>query len=299
MRAVLTGATGYIGGILCQRLRALEWEVLAVVMPGDAAPLPPGTARVEDPGTATALEPLLGGFKPDVVMHLAAAQNLDGGPAASDQLVAANLEFGARMLAAAEAAGARAFVAASTYSVHADGDSGYAPQTLYAATKAAFVTLAEHYRRNTGMAFAALELSDTYGPGDRRPKFLNLLARAAATGQRLEASPGAQLVRPIHVDDIASAFIVAAEQLVAGTELPRTVSVAGPDAVSLRELATMFGEATGVFPPVDWGARPYRPSEILRPWDGPGLPGWAPRIGLREGLASVYGDLTPWEADQA
>jgi len=295
VRAVLTGATGYIGGVLCRTLLAEGWELAAVVMPGDPAALPEGVVRLEDPGTAVELGALLAPFAPDAVLHLAAAQDLTGTPAASDALVAANLGFGARMLAAAESAGARAFVAASTYSVHGDGTAGYAPQTLYAATKAAFVTLAEHYRRNTALSVVALELSDTYGPGDRRPKFLNLLARAAATGEPLDASPGEQVIRPLHVDDIAEAFAHAARELVAGAALPSAASVAGPEAVSLRSLATVFGEATGVTPVVNWGMRSYRDNEIMRPWDGEPLPGWSPRISLREGLASVYRDLTEWE----
>lgn len=299
VRAVLTGATGYIGGALCRELAARGWVLAAIVMPGDAGVLPDGVRRFEDPGTAAELAPMLREFAPDTVFHLAAAQDLAGGPAASDALVAANLAFGARVLAAAESAGARAFVSASTYSVHADGTAEYAPQTLYAATKAAFVALTEHYRRNTALAVTSLELSDTYGPGDRRPKFLNLLARAAATGEPLDASPGDQVIRPVHVDDIVAAFAHAAAQLVAGVALPATASVAGPEAVNLRQLADVFAAATGVRPVVNWGALPYRAHEIMRPWDGPRLPGWSPRVGLRDGLESVYRDLTEWEAEGA
>lgn len=295
VRAVLTGATGYLGGMLTRDLLARGWDLAAVVIPGDPAELPAGVIRLEDPGTAVELGPALATFAPEVIVHLAAVQDLRGGSSSSDSLVTANVGFGARMLAAAESAGARAFVAASSYSVHADGTSSYAPQTLYAATKAAFSTLSEHYRRNTNLAVVHLELSDTYGPGDLRPKFLNLLARAAATGVELNASPGEQLVRPIHVNDVSSAFTHAATLLTEGRDLPREVGVAGPDEVTLRQLTRVFEVATGVAPPVRWGALPYRPGEIMRPWNGAGLPGWRPSTGLREGLADVYGDLTPWK----
>ncbi|MDP2300170.1 MAG: NAD-dependent epimerase/dehydratase family protein, partial [Actinomycetota bacterium] len=193
------------------------------------------------------------------------------------------------VLAAARFAGARALVAAGTYSAHADGDAGYAPQTLYAATKQAFGALAGHYRRNTALATVVLELSDTYGPGDRRPKFLNLIAAAAASGEVLGASPGEQVIRPLHTDDIVAAFIYAASELVKGRELGGVYSVAGPDAVTLHELVAVFERATGTSVPVEWGARPYRPGEIMAPWTGETLPGWAPSIGLVEGLGAVYG----------
>jgi nucleoside-diphosphate-sugar epimerase len=289
MRTVVTGGTGYIGGRLVTELVGRGASVAVVVIPGDPTPLPDGVACIEDPGTASGLADSLVGFKPDAVMHLAAAQDLTDTPAASDVLVAANLGFGARVLAAARFAGARALVAAGTYSAHADGDAGYAPQTLYAATKQAFGALAGHYRRNTELAAVVLELSDTYGPEDHRPKFLNLIAAAAASGKTLRASPGEQVIRPLHTDDIVAAFIHAASALVEGSELGGAYSVAGPDAVTLRELVAAFELATGRSVPVEWGAMPYRPGEIMAPWTGEALPGWAPRIGLAEGLAAVYG----------
>lgn len=289
MRTVVTGGTGYIGGRLVTELVGRGWPVAVVVIPGDPTPLPDGVVRIEDPGTAPGLADSLAGFRPDAVMHLAAAQDLTDTLEASDLLVGANLGFGARVLAAARSAGARALVAAGTYSAHADGDAGYAPQTLYAATKQAFGALAGHYRRNTALATVVLELSDTYGPGDHRPKFLNLIAAAAASGEVLGASPGEQVIRPLHTDDIVAAFIYAASELVRGHGLGGVYSVAGPDAVTLRELVAVFERATGTSVPVEWGARPYRPGEIMVPWTGETLPGWEPRIGLTEGLAAVYG----------
>jgi nucleoside-diphosphate-sugar epimerase len=122
-----------------------------------------------------------------------------------------------------------------------------------------------------------------------RKKFLNLIASAAATGEVLGASPGDRVIRPLHADDIVSAFITATELLLAGEKLGPTHSVSGPEAVTLRELVTIFEQATGSTVPVQWRARPHRPREIMLPWAGAPLPRWSPGIGLAEGLTSVYG----------
>ena len=288
MRTVLTGATGYIGRHLLAAILERGWHVCAVVQPLDETPLPAAVARVPDPGSAADLAVALATFRPDVVMHLAACQDLTDMPEASDSLIEANLDFGARALSAAHAAGARAFVAAGTYSAHVTGTAEYAPQTLYAATKQAFLSIGEYYRRNTPLRTVMLELSDTYGPGDARPKFLNLVASAAASGETLEASPGDQQVRPLHVDDIVEAFIHAATLILEGAELDAVYSVAGPQAVTLRELVDEFERATRRPVPIRWGARSYRVREIMRPWAGNPLPSWQPRIGLAVGLRGVY-----------
>lgn len=289
MRAVITGGTGYIGGRLLRIAVQRGWDVCALVAPGDETPLPAGVERVTDPGTSSALAARLVKFAPDAVWHLAACQDLSGSSEAADALVATNLGFGARVLEAAHVAGAHAFVSAGSFAVHALGESAYAPQNLYAATKQAFTDLAAHYSASTPMKTVVLELSDTYGPDDPRPKFLSLLDRAARTGKVLQATAGEQRMRPLHVDDIAEAFLHATEALLAGQALSQTHSVAGPDEVTLRELADVFARATGLTPPVEWGARPYRTGEIMRPYTGDPLPGWSPRIHLAQGLESVWG----------
>jgi nucleoside-diphosphate-sugar epimerase len=295
VRTVVTGATGYIGGRLLAAMLERGWDTCAVVHSADDSALAPGVLRVPDTGRAPDLATALAAFGPDAVMHLAAAQDLTDDPSASDALVEANLAFGARVLAASRAAGARAFVAAGTYSAHATGVYEYVPQTLYAATKRALLALMEHYRVNTPLATVMLELSDTYGPGDGRPKFINLIAEAAASGESLHASPGDQVVRPIHADDIVAAFIHSAILLLDGAEVGAVHSVAGPDAVTLRELVDVFERATGGRVPVEWGARPHRPNEIMNPWSGDPLPAWEAGIGLLEGLGAVYGHLKPQE----
>lgn len=289
MKAVLTGATGYIGGRLLQRLLRDGWTLCAVVHPADLTALPEGVLRIEDPHNAGVLASALSAFAPDAVFHLAASQDLADTPDASDTLIDTNLAFGGRVLAAARASQSRAFVAAGTYSSHADGTSAYAPQTLYAATKCAFGDLALHYRRNTELPTVILEFSDTYGPGDDRPKFMNLAASAARTRTRLDASPGEQILRPLHVDDVVSALVHAAHALLKGESLDPVHSVAGTEPVTLKELVAALEQATALSVPIQWGARPYRSGEIMSPYAGNGLPGWQPEIRLAVGLAEVYG----------
>lgn len=280
----MTGATGYLGGRLLGRLLESGAQVCAVVHPSDDAELPAGVRRLPDPGTGPALSEALVTFTPDVFVHLAANQTLTDAPDDSDRLIDTNIGFGSRVLAAARTTSARGLLWASTFSVHADGGEAYMPQTLYAATKQAFSDLAAYYSRNSMLRCVGLELSDTYGPDDPRPKFLSLLA----SGQPFDATAGEQIVMPIHADDVADAFVFAAHALTDGLLDRETYSVCGPDAVTVRELADEFGRATGRPVLAAWGGRAYRQNEIMVPYVGESLPGWRPRYSLREGLAAVY-----------
>jgi nucleoside-diphosphate-sugar epimerase len=289
LKVAVSGATGYIGQRLIRRLLAEQQEVLAILQPGELHQLPAAVTCMEDPGTSAGAVDRLRPFHPDIVIHLAASQNLTAQPQAVDDLVEANIAFGARVLCAAADSGARGLVAAGTFMAHMDGTSEYAPQTLYAATKQAFSDLAAYYRRWTPLRVTVLELSDTYGPGDSRPKFLNLLAEACRSGETLDATPGEQTLHPIHVDDVVDAFVHAATMLADGVDLEPVYSVHGAKPVTVRELVDVFAAATGLEPSVRFGGRPYRLNEIMRPYVGDPLPDWSPSVPLEQGLRAIFG----------
>jgi nucleoside-diphosphate-sugar epimerase len=47
----------------------------------------------------------------------------------------------------------------------------------------------------------------------------------------------------------------------------------------------MVGDAAGKPLNIVWGGRPYRAREVMEPWTAfSTLPGWSPRISLKEGI---------------
>jgi nucleoside-diphosphate-sugar epimerase len=290
-RAVVTGATGFIGGHLVRRLLRDGWEV---------AVLARSSSRVDDEFLRRCelvladvdredLALRVRRFAPDACFHLATHFVGVHGPEDVGPLVTANIELGTRLADALSASGDVAFVNTGTVWQHHDGRA-YGPSSLYAATKQAFVDVLQFFAECTSLRVVTVELPDTYGPDDQRVKLLQLLARAHRTGEPLPLSPGGQLVDFVHVDDVVQALVQA-------------VPLAGPAALSysiggrpmtVRDFVGLVGEVLGSDIPVEWGARGYRPREMMRPWRHfPPLPEWAPMIGLSEGLAAVLGDPAP------
>src|SRR4051812_9869261 len=71
MRALVTGASGFVGGIVCRRLLERGDEVHALVR--RAGPAPAGTTPAPaDLSDADALHAAVAAAAPDVVVHLAA-----------------------------------------------------------------------------------------------------------------------------------------------------------------------------------------------------------------------------------
>jgi nucleoside-diphosphate-sugar epimerase len=288
-RALVTGAGGFIAPHLTRRLLADGWEVGLVArstsrVPGDllqrAALIP---ADVE----AAAFTDAVQAFGPEVCFHLATHFVGVHGPGDVDPLIAANLTLGTRLAEALSAQGEAAFVNVGTVWQHHDGRR-YGPTSLYAATKQAFADVLQFYAECTPLRAVTVELSDTYGPHDRRTKLLQLLVRAHRTGDPLPLSPGEQWIDLTHVADVGTALVGAAD--LAGADAP-VFAVSGT-AMPLREFVALVGELLGAEVPVQWCARPYRPREMMTPWRySPPLPGWRPSVDLRTGLADVLAGM--------
>lgn len=262
--------------------------MIALARPSsDAFGLAAATLERHD-GRAAGLRAIFARHKPATVFHLAAAGAK--GSEDLDEIVDANVRLGAQLADAACLSGVECFIAAGSYFTRRGGTDAYQPVSLYAAAKKAFEALLTYYVQAHGLKAAVLCLYDIYGPDDPRPKLLNLLAESARTGRELKLSPGDQELDLLHVDDAAAAFLAAEAALgrETGPGLKEWCASSG-QRLSVRALVELFCARTGLAPRVKFGGKPYRAREVMRPWSGPPVPAWAPRVPLPEGLGRVYG----------
>jgi len=285
-RALVTGATGFVGGHLVRRLVDDGWVVDALVR-DPAATLLPGVAIHPIPEPVDDLIGLVDEIAPQVCFHLATAFRGVHVPADIEPMVTANVGFGTALAEAVSQAGDCTFVNTGTVWQHYDARD-YSPVSLYAAMKQAFTDVLRFYEEVSGLPVVTLELTDTYGPGDPRPKLLPILLRAAREGTQLQMTDGTQLIDLLHVDDAVGALLATADG-----EPGATYGASGGDTLNLRDLVARFESVTGLTVDAAWGVRAARPREMMRPWmvSGP-PPGWAPEVTLDEGIRALVADAS-------
>lgn len=291
-KAVITGATGFIGGHLTRALLAEGWELHLIVMPGV------GLGTIEDlencvriyshDGTTEQILSLMNLVKPDVVFHLASLFLAQHKPADIKQLITSNVLFATQLAEAMVQAGCYRLINTGTSWEHYE-NSDYNPVNLYAASKQAFEIMLAYYLATTPLKTITLKLFDTYGPNDPRPKLFTLLQSVAASGEPLAMSPGDQLIDLVYIDDIVRAYMLAAGLLlnncITGHE---RYAVSSRKPLPLRDIVALYSQVTGRKISIEWGGRPYRHREVMVPWNsGSVLPGWQPCIGLEEGIKKM------------
>jgi nucleoside-diphosphate-sugar epimerase len=291
-RALITGITGFIGGTLAARLLTDGWKVDAIVRPQsniDSLAFGPDTTFhvVEDGQDLTAT---LAAARPDVVFHLASLYLAEHRPDQIAALVQSNILFPTLLAEAMVATGVRRLVNTGTAWQNFRGEN-YLPVNLYAATKQAAEHLLLYYTDACDLSVITLRLFDTYGHGDKRRKLIQILIDAAQSGENIAMSPGDQLVDLTHVDDVVQGFMTAAERLFNAPQSVSELYLLSGERFSVKELAKVVGDATGNPLTPNFGGRPYRSREVMKPIDAGGrlLPDWQPRHILAEYLASYRG----------
>ena len=291
-KALITGATGYIGAKLCQQLLADGWQIGALVRNASRAldPTLASTVTVHPyDGSTESVLVAVSVAKPDIVFHLASLFVAEHSSAQVTDLINSNLLLGAQLAEACARTNVKRFINTGTAWQHYRRDT-FDPVCLYAATKQGFEDILDFYADAFGLRVITLSLFDTYGPDDPRPKLFNLLLKAMTSGETLAMSPGDQRIDLVHIDDVISAFVLSAQKLMDDASCPphARYAVCSGQPQSIRQLVAILQQVSGKAVNVTYGARPYREREVMMPWPaGKFPPGWHCKTSLEKGLIQM------------
>lgn len=290
-RILLTGATGFLGHYIARDLLTRGDTVTALVRQTSITTKLPSTCAVAvHDGTTAGLFEIIDTVRPAIIIHAATLFLATHEPDQIEAMIRANILFGAQLLDAMARSGVNHLLNFGTAWQHF-GSDGYRPANLYAATKQSFDDIAAYYADADGISVLTLKLPDTYGPEDPRQKLIHLLMEVATTGAELSMSPGEQTINLLHSDDVVAAVRVAIDRLEISDPGIETFAIRGSETVSLKELVVIVERVLGMPLAIRWGGRPYRDREVMRPWVGPLLPGWQPKIDLATGLSALARSL--------
>jgi len=251
MRALVTGATGFVGAAVARALIRAQWQVRALARSGSDRSNLRGLSvevREGDLNQPASLQPALADC--EALFHVAADYRL--GARDPEQLYRTNVEGTRAILTAARAAGVKRIVYTSsvaTVGIPKDGTPGEEE------TPVALENMIGHYKRSKFLAEAvALEAaregaslvivspSTPVGPGDVKPTPTGQLVLDAAAG-RMPAYVDTGL-NIVHVDDVAAGHLLAYER-----GRPGERYILGGQDMTLREILALIAAIVGRKPP--------------------------------------------------
>jgi nucleoside-diphosphate-sugar epimerase len=299
MRCLVTGAAGFIGSHLCERLLAAGHEVVGI----DAL-IPYYAPAVKAANVAAARNSRAFTFhrldlrqgapeavldSAEVVFHLAAMPGLPKSWTDFDLYEGCNITATQRLLEAVRRLPRlRRFVYASTSSVYgrfATGDETLPtrPVSPYGVTKLAAEQLCRAYAEVFGLQLVVLRYFSVYGPRQRPDMGYHRFIRALLEDAEITVfGDGEQVRGNTYVADCVEATVAAADATVG-----EVYNVGGGEAVSVWEVLRKLEAITGRKARVS--RQPARPGDQRYTFaDTTRLQrhlGWAPQARLEEGLA--------------
>ncbi len=302
VRALVTGAAGFIGSTLVDRLLADGHTVVGLdnFASGRASNLEhlvgnPAHVFVEADIVTADLEAILDEHRPEVVFHLAAQIDVRHSVADPQFDASVNVIGTVRLAEAARRAGVRKIVHTSSGgSIYGTPPTYPTPETVptdpaspYAAGKVAGEIYLNTFRHLYGLDCSHIAPANVYGPRQDphgEAGVVAIFAQALLSGKPTKVfGDGTNTRDYVFVDDVVDAFVKASGDAGGGQRFNIGTGVETSD----RQLHSAVAAAVGG--PDDPEFHPPRLGDLKRSCLDIGLAarvlGWQPKVGLQQGVA--------------
>lgn len=296
MRALVTGACGFVGSRLVARLLAAGTEVVAVddLTLGYRESLPEGVDLAAlDVRDTDAVARLVAQRRPQTVFHLAAIHFVPACNADPPAALSVNVVGTQSLLTALEREHLpESLVLASTGAVYEPSerahreDSALGPDDVYGHSKLWAEQAVRLWERRTGVAAGIARLFNVVGPGETNPHLVPEILAQAARSDELHLGNLDSRRDYIYLDDVAGGL-----QALAGHAA--TVNLGSGTAVDGHALVREIGEVLGRELTVQGDPARLRPSDrpllLSDPSKARDLLGWHAAVPLRDALTLTAG----------
>lgn len=302
-RVLVTGAAGFIGSHLVERLVREGHRVRAYVHYNSRNDW--GNLDLVDPAVTREVEVVTGDIADpfsvrhatrgvQVVYHLSSLIAIPYSYVAPQSYVQTNVQGAINVLQAARDEGVERVVHTSTSECY--GTAQYVPidekhplqgQSPYSASKIGADMLAESYWRSFELPVAIIRPFNTFGPRQSARAVIPTIISQALRGGDIKLGSLTPTRDMNYVDNTVDGFLAVAQHPAA---VGQVINVGSGREISIGDLARLIVQMVGSSSEVVEDSQRIRPaaSEVERLLCGHAkareLLGWAPRVGLEEGL---------------
>lgn len=283
--ALVTGATGFIGAHLCERLLANDNEVHAVSRRNQTFARKGVHWWQADLAEMADVRKLLNATKPDLIFHLASHVSGSRDLSMVESTFRNNLMTTVNLLTVAAELACRRIVLTGSLEEPEASDPDNTPSSPYSITKWASSAYGRMFYALYQLPVVILRLFMVYGPGqsDLR-KIVPYVILSALKGEAPKLTSGVRPIDWIYIDDVVEGLCLAATAKdIEGS----TLDIGSGNLVTIREVVEKLIHITGSKVVPQFGVLADRPLEQVRIADAANSYakiGWTPQTSIDVGL---------------
>jgi len=290
MKVLITGATGFIGRNLMEKLSIKQDNIELLVPCRDieaAKDLFVGFNNLQIV-SSDCWDSIIE-FNPELVIHLAAFSTSKNDAESINRLFDSNIMYGVKLLdALRDCPGMKLFVNTGSFAEYRKGPRMIDNAYLYSATKSAFRPILDYYASLSGYKYVTAVPYSVYGGKSKVKRIFDYMLEALDSSKPVGMTAGDQILDFIHVEDVCAFYlsIMSDFEKYQNLEQGREFYLGTGRGHSLRDVANMIEAATGKKLNIKWGDIPYRDRDTMHavaPISGNGNI-WKAEINLKEGL---------------
>jgi nucleoside-diphosphate-sugar epimerase len=233
--------------------------------------------------------------RPEIVLHLGAYTHVGKSFSHVSECIQTNVAGTSNLLQALDWSTCQRFVYTSTSEVYGDipvpfqEDAVVEPLSPYSVTKYSGELMCRMFHKAYDWPITVLRPFNAYGPAQSPDRIVPEIIVSALRGVDIKMTEGRQTREFNFVEDLAEGFLLAG---LAGADANgQVINLGCGEEHSMREMAETILGLMGAPVKAEFGALPYRPTEIWHMFSdntkARELLGWTPRHSLSEGLAKT------------
>ena len=301
MRALVTGASGFVGKFLVEHLVAEKDQVLGTTLTSAAAGLPCETVRL-DITDAVATAQIVSAYKPEVIYHLAGqafvpeAEN-DFGRAISTNVAGTNNVFRVAHLMQQKiklllVSSAEVYGKVTARELPLNEQTPLRPQNNYSLSKGMAEMVAERYARHGHIEAVIVRPFNHIGPGQNNRFVASSFAHQLALIARGKSPPVITVGNLDARRDFTDARDIVRGYRLAMIKGQGTYNFGSGHSLPIRELLQCLIQACGLDVRIEQDPARMRPSEIPEVYGSIEKAkrdlGWEPKCSINDTLREIY-----------
>lgn len=260
MKILVTGATGFVGQHLIPKLNVYDYRLVVRNKSFDFAD---EVQIVYDVDTLEKFKKDIQKYNPDIVIHLASFLTSADDHSNIKNIVESNILFTSILLESLKSTDVKMFINTGSFAEYYDDPNKPNPAYFYSASKLAVRPIIQYFKNLIGFKSINIIPYTIYGGKSKSKKVIDFIVDSTESQTPIDMTNGEQILDFIHVNDVIDFYVHCLENI----ELLKDgldYHLGTGTGTSIKQIATLVENITAKKVNINWGAREYRPLDIMR-----------------------------------